>query len=88
MFASHESSKINFENSTRYLDTLVELAKSLPGVFGARLTGGGFGGSIVCLIQPEYAPEIIETVSKRYHELTGATCSPILTEPSQGARIL
>jgi galactokinase len=88
MFASHESSNINFENSTRYLDTLVELAKGLPGVFGARLTGGGFGGSIVCLIQPEHAPEIIETVSKRYHELTGATCSPILTEPSQGARVV
>jgi galactokinase len=88
MFASHQSSKVNFENSTRYLDTLVDLVRGLPGAFGARLTGGGFGGSIVCLIQPEHAAEIIETVAKRYHELTGATCSPILTEPSQGARLV
>jgi galactokinase len=88
MFASHDSSRVNFENSTRYLDALVDITKGMPGVFGSRITGGGFGGSIVCLIQPEHSAEIIEAVSERYHERTGATCSPILTEPSQGARVV
>ena len=43
-FDSHESSRVNFENSTEELDYLVELAKSVPGGLGARLSGGGFGG--------------------------------------------
>jgi galactokinase len=88
MFASHLSSQINFENSTSHLDTLVDLAKHTPGVFGSRLTGGGFGGSTVSLIQTEQADQIVRTISNEYHRVTGATCSPILTEPSAGARIL
>jgi galactokinase len=88
MFASHHSSRVNFENSTSHLDTLVDLARQTPGVFGSRLTGGGFGGSTVSLVQTEHADRIVQTISSEYHRLTGATCSPILTEPSAGARIL
>ncbi|MBV8376571.1 MAG: galactokinase [Verrucomicrobia bacterium] len=88
MFASHVSSQINFENSTSYLDVLVDLARKTPGVFGSRLTGGGFGGSTVSLIQAGYANEIVRTISLEYHKMTGANCSAILTEPSEGARIL
>jgi galactokinase len=88
MFASHASSRINFENSTSHLDTLVDLAGETPGVFGSRLTGGGFGGSTVSLIETARADEIIQTISSAYYRITGATCSPILTEPSEGARLL
>jgi galactokinase len=88
MFASHASSRINFENSTSHLDTLVALAGETPGVFGSRLTGGGFGGSTVSLIETARADEIIQTISSAYYRITGATCSPILTEPSEGARLL
>jgi galactokinase len=88
MFASHFSSRVNFENSTSHLDTLVDLAKQTEGVFGSRLTGGGFGGSTVSLIETARAEIIIQTISSEYHRITGATCSPILTEPSEGARIL
>ena len=55
MNASHESSRTNFENSTPALDRLVEIARSLPGVLGSRLTGGGFGGGTVTLVQTEAA---------------------------------
>ncbi|MGZ5537337.1 MAG: galactokinase, partial [Chthoniobacterales bacterium] len=55
MNASHESSRVNFENSTPELDQLVTIAQSLPGVLGARLTGGGFGGAIVALVRRESA---------------------------------
>jgi galactokinase len=88
MFASHFSSRVNFENSTSHLDTLVDLAKQTEGVFGSRLTGGGFGGSTVSLVETARAEIIIQTISSEYHRITGATCSPILTEPSEGARIL
>jgi galactokinase len=88
MFASHESSRTNFENSTSHLDTLVELARRTPGVYGSRLTGGGFGGSTVSLIDAGRSSEIIQLISSEYNRLTGASCSPILTEPSNGARLL
>ena len=88
MFASHESSRHNFENSTPNLDALVEIAKSTNGVIGSRLTGGGFGGSTVSLIRSEVAQKIIDSMQKKYLRATGAQCSAILTRPSQGARIL
>ena len=49
MNASHESSRKNFENSTPELDLAVSIAQQLPGVLGARLTGGGFGGATITL---------------------------------------
>jgi galactokinase len=88
MFASHESSRHNFENSTSHLDALVEIAQSTNGVIGSRLTGGGFGGSTVSLIRSEMAPDIIDSMQKKYLSVTGAQCRAILTRPSQGVRIL
>ena len=58
MNASHESSRINFENSTPELDHLVTQARALSGVFGARLSGGGFGGATVSLVRANQAEEI------------------------------
>jgi galactokinase len=57
MNASHESSRVNFENSTPALDRLVQVARALPGVFGSRLTGGGFGGGTVTLVETEAAAD-------------------------------
>jgi galactokinase len=88
MFASHSSSRVNFENSTSHLDALVDLARRTPGVFGSRLTGGGFGGSTVSLVETGRVEEIVQTISAEYYKMTGATCSPTRTEPSEGARIL
>ncbi|MBV9999987.1 MAG: galactokinase [Verrucomicrobia bacterium] len=88
MFESHESSRRNFENSTAFLDSLVEIAASTPGVLGARLTGGGFGGATIWLVEEAQAPAILESVPGAYHRKTGATCKVLLTKPSQGARLL
>jgi galactokinase len=60
MNASHESSRFNFENSTADLDRLVEVAQSLPGVFGSRLTGGGFGGATVTLAEAARGASVVE----------------------------
>jgi galactokinase len=59
MNASHESSRFNFENSTAELDRLVEIARGLPGVFGSRLTGGGFGGATVTLVDSKRVSDVV-----------------------------
>ena len=59
MNASHESSRVNFENSTVDLDRLVETARSVRGVFGSRLTGGGFGGATVTLVESARASDVV-----------------------------
>ena len=88
MFQSHDSSRRNFENSTSFLDALVEIAGTIPGVLGARLTGGGFGGSTVWLVERDKAQEILSEVFEAYRKKTGATCKAIITKASQGARLL
>ncbi|HET9375518.1 MAG TPA: galactokinase [Chthoniobacterales bacterium] len=88
MFESHQSSRENFENSTPALDCLVEIAKHTPGVYGSRLTGGGFGGSTVSLVRRGRAEEIRESIAEQYFERMGIRSSSILTVPSKGAVIL
>ena len=53
MVASHLSLKNDFEVSVPELDALVELATAFDGVYGARMTGGGFGGCIVSLVKAD-----------------------------------
>ena len=71
MNASHESSRRNFENSTPELDLLVSIAQQLPGVLGARLTGGGFGGATITLCQRSAAVNIAAELSERYTHESG-----------------
>lgn len=66
MTASGASSIHNFETGTAEIVTLYELLRDAPGVFGARFSGGGFGGSCVALIEPESAESVIESVARRY----------------------
>jgi galactokinase len=63
MNASHESSRVNFENSTPQLDALVTRARALPGVLGSRLTGGGFGGGTVTLTEAAQADAVAAQLS-------------------------
>jgi galactokinase len=88
MFQSHESSRRNFENSTPYLDALVEIASETEGVLGARLTGGGFGGATIWLVDKDKAQHILTRVSGAYRQKTGATCTALITKASQGARLV
>ena len=85
MFASHESSRVNFENSTPELDTLVDLSRELPGVLGSRLTGGGFGGATVTLVELDKATAIAESLAASYHKLTGHEAKTHLCEIADGA---
>lgn len=88
MFESHESSRTNFENSCEELDFLVDTAAKLEGVLGARLSGGGFGGSVVVLVETTAADKVRNKLSAAYQKQFKHTCDvkPIL--PSGGARIV
>jgi galactokinase len=66
MNESHESSRKNFENSNPELDLLVDIARELPGVLGARLTGGGFGGATVTLCERDSASEVVKELTREY----------------------
>ena len=88
MFQSHESSRRNFQNSTAFLDALVEIAATIQGVLGARLSGGGFGGSTIWLVERDKAQEILNRVEEAYRQKTGATGKGLITKASQGARLV
>ena len=88
MFQSHGSSTRHFENSTSFLDALVEIAATIDGVFGARLTGGGFGGATVWLVEKDKTQKILTLVSEAYRQRTGAICTGLITEASRGAHLL
>jgi galactokinase len=60
--ASHRSLRDDYEVSTAKLDRIVDLATSEPDVLGARLVGGGFGGSVLLLAAPGRAPEAADRV--------------------------
>ena len=85
MFASHESSRVNFENSTPELDILVELAHGIPGVLGSRLTGGGFGGATISLVEEDAAEAAALQLAAGYYERTGIRGRAYLCESAAGA---
>lgn len=70
MFASHESSQHNFENSCPELDQLVDAARQTPGVYGARLSGGGFGGATINLVEAGQEDAVIAALQKTRPEAT------------------
>jgi galactokinase len=88
MYASHESSCTNFENSCPELDFLVATARGLPGVLGARLTGGGFGGSIVVLVEATRAAAIDAALKEAYQERFLRAAETLLVSPSAGAYVV
>lgn len=85
MNASHESSRVNFENSSPELDQLVAIARAQPGVFGARLTGGGFGGAIVVLVPLRDADPIANAIAAAYRVETGNTPAVSICRLADGA---
>jgi galactokinase len=87
LFESHESSKDNFENSCEELDRLVELAKSLPGCIGARLSGGGFGGISIHLVKTDEAETYSERLKSAYQAQTGKNIETLLTSAGEGALV-
>jgi len=86
MVASHYSLRDSYEVSCAELDLLVELALGMPGVYGSRMTGAGFGGCTVTLAKPENADAIREGLARRYQEETGIEPIVFTSAAAGGAR--
>jgi galactokinase len=71
--ASHLSMRVDYEVSVPLVDLLVDLTEAHGDVFGARMTGGGFGGAIVAAVAAGHAGAIGEAVAQRYRQQSGRT---------------
>ena len=88
MDASHESLKKDYEVSSRELDLMVDLARKVSGTFGARLTGGGFGGATVNLVASEVVEDFKRQVSEGYKKATGLTPGIFVSRPAAAAGLI
>ena len=85
LIASHRSLQQDYEVSCAELDFLVDAAMAIPGNFGARLTGGGFGGCTMNLMESGAVDRFTQTLSKTYKERFGIEPAFYKVHPSQGA---
>ena len=88
MAASHDSLRDDFEVSCTELDVMVDLARKIGrngGVIGARMTGGGFGGSTVTLCESRHADDIAEALAAGYEAATGIEAGIFASRPARGA---
>lgn len=88
MAESHRSLRDDYEVSSRELDTMVEIASRQPGVYGARMTGGGFGGCTINFVDIDSATEFQRQVSADYEKATGLRPDIYICEASQGAELV
>jgi galactokinase len=88
MAASHESMRADYEISCRELDAMVEIAGQQRGVYGARMTGGGFGGCTINFVDVEHATEFQRRVAAEYESAIGLRPDIYICEASQGAELV
>jgi galactokinase len=88
LFDSHKSSRYLFENSCPELDTLVEIASSIDGVYGSRLTGAGFGGATLSMLHTDAQPSFEHRVYEDYLRKTGRKADIYFAGIADGARII
>jgi galactokinase len=85
MYLSHHSLDRDYEVSCNELNLMVHLAKKLDGVYGARMTGGGFGGCTVNLVESEAAAEFQKNIALEYEKTTGLVPQIVVTGAAAGA---
>jgi len=88
MIESHRSMQYDYETSCEEINFLVDSALQVEGVYGSRLTGGGFGGCIVSLVEKSRARELMDFLRERYQDKYSRECISFQTTPSQGARAI
>lgn len=85
MAESHESLRDLFEVSSPELDLMVDLANREAGLYGARMTGGGFGGATINLVDAKHAAKFAERVAAGYQKKTGIAAVVYTCMPADGA---
>ena len=87
MIASHKSLCNDFEVSSEELDLIVDYSLKAPGCYGARMTGAGFGGCAIALVEEKYIQKFITQVIKHYNLSTGKTPKLYVTKAAEGASV-
>ncbi len=87
MDASHASLRADFEVSTDALDTMVAIAREQPGCFGARMTGAGFGGCAIALVEGPQGEGFAREVNRLYREATGHQAAAYVCRAAAGASV-
>jgi galactokinase len=85
MAESHISLKNDYEVSCPELDLMVELAGQVEGVYGARMTGGGFGGSTINLVDKRAVEKFRRRVASPYEKSTGLSPQIVVSAAAEGA---
>ncbi|MDO4410853.1 MAG: galactokinase [Akkermansia sp.] len=91
MRGSHVSLRDDYEVSCAEVDTLVALCDTIPSapaIYGARMTGGGFGGCIVALVKSDEVHQVAKELLDAYCQATGIETTYLVTSPGDGARVL
>ena len=91
MYASHAALRDDYEVSCTELDAVVEIAEEIGfkgGIYGCRMTGGGFGGCCVALVKASAVDNISQTISTEYKKKTGIAATIFSSRPAAGATIL
>jgi galactokinase len=91
MYASHTSLRDDYEVSCKELDIVVEIAETIGvkgGVYGCRMTGGGFGGCTVALLKTEAVKTVSEKIAADYKTKTGIEATIFVSRPAAGATIV
>jgi len=87
LWGSHRSLAGDYEVSCAELDLLVEIAAGVRGVLGARLTGAGFGGNTVNLVEAARASDVAAELMERYAAKTGRRTAATVVRPSAGVEV-
>ena len=91
MYASHASLRDDYEVSCAELDAVVEIAQAIGvegGVYGCRMTGGGFGGCTVALVRAGSVAAISDRIATEYEKRTRIKPSLFVSRPAAGATVL
>ena len=85
MKESHASLRDDFEVSCEEVDVMVRLAEENPGVYGSRMTGGGFGGCTINLVESTFVEQFKSKVLARYEKTTGRAAEIYVSSAADGA---
>jgi len=88
MNASHASLRDDFEVTNEALDVMARVAQEQPGCFGARMTGGGFGGCAVALVQADKAEDVAAAVAREYEAEIGLDPELFVTRATDGTAVI
>jgi galactokinase len=88
MYESHASLRDDYQVTVPQLDVMVEAARAVPGVLGSRMTGAGFGGCTVSLVEDRAIGEFLRVVPERYRRETGLTPRIYACQVVDGATIV